>query len=87
MTYPFACKELMRRVTKRFARLGYSLQEATLLGDVAAILNNVANVGNERLPMEDGVQGIISVMKAFSIEAENAMHIVDSFNEVKISAS
>lgn len=68
--------------TADFARLGHNLADATMLGDAAAILNNVANVGTERLPMEDGVQGIISVMQAFGVEAQNAMHIVNSFNEV-----
>ena len=32
--------------------------------------------------MEDAVQSIISTMKAFNIEAQNSMHIVDAFNEV-----
>jgi hypothetical protein len=50
--------------TADFARLGYNLSDATALGDAAAILHNVANVGTERLPMEDGVQGLISAMKA-----------------------
>ena len=50
--------------TADFARLGYSLSEATLLGDAAAVYFNVGNVGNERLPIEDAVQSIISTMKA-----------------------
>ena len=58
------------------------MPDASALGDAAAIYFTVGNVGTERLPMEDAVQSITSVMKAFSIEAQNAMHIVDSFNEV-----
>jgi len=68
--------------TADFARLGYSIADATALGDAAAIYFTVGNVGTERLPMEDAVQSIISTMKAFNIEAQNAMHIVDAFNEV-----
>ena len=34
------------------------------------------------MAMETGVQSMVSVMKAFNIEASNAMHIVDSLNEV-----
>ena len=73
---------LTQRSNKRFARLGYNIADATALGDAAAIYFNVANVGSDRMPMEEGVQSIISTMKAFNIEAQDAMRIVDSFNEV-----
>ena len=75
MTYPFMLIYLNMESNKWFARLGYSLSEATLLGDAAALYFTVANVGTERLAMEQGVQSLISVMKAFGIEANNAMHI------------
>ena len=47
-----------------FARLGYNLPDATALGDAAAVFFTTANVGTERMAMEDGVQAITSVMKA-----------------------
>ena len=58
------------------------MQESSALGDAAAVFFTTANVGNERMAMEDGVQSITSIMKAFNIEARDSMHIVDSLNEV-----
>lgn len=40
------------------------------------------NVGDKIESMDDATQAIISTMKAFGIEASNAMSIVDEFNEV-----
>lgn len=39
------------------------------------------NVG-DNVDVETGSQSIISTLKAFGIEAENTMSIVDKFNEV-----
>lgn len=65
--------------TADFARLGYSLDEATSLADSAVIYKNVGD-GIENIT--DASESIISTMKAFNIEAENSIAIVDKFNEV-----
>lgn len=62
-----------------FARLGYSLSEAAQLADSAIIYKNVGD-GIEDITAAS--ESIISTMKAFGIEAENSMFIVDKFNEV-----
>jgi len=65
--------------TADFARLGYSLDEASSLADAAIIYKNVGDGINN---ITEATESIISTMKAFGIEAENAMMIVDKFNEV-----
>jgi hypothetical protein len=44
------------------------------------------NVG-DNIDVETGSQSIISTLKAFGIEADNTMSIVDKFNEIKFSVS
>lgn len=65
--------------TADFARLGYSIEEATNLADSAIIYKNV---GDGISDISEASESIISTMKAFGIEAEDAMSIVDKFNEV-----
>ena len=62
-----------------FARLGYDLADASTLADAAVVYKNVGD-GIEDITTAS--ESIISTMKAFGIEAENAMFIVDKFNEV-----
>ena len=61
-----------------FARLGYTLDEATSLADSANIYKNV---GDGITDINEASQSIISTMKAFNIEAEDSISIVDKFNE------
>lgn len=65
--------------TASFARLGYTIGDAANLAEVA---NIYAVVGDEISGVDEATASIISTMKAFGIEAENAMTIVDKFNEV-----
>ncbi len=65
--------------TASFARLGYTIGDAAKLAEVA---NIYAVVGDEISGVDEATTSIISTMKAFGIEAENAMTIVDKFNEV-----
>lgn len=65
--------------TADFARMDYSLEEATELADAALVYKNVGD-GIDDISVAS--QSIISTMKAFGIEAEGAMLIVDKFNEV-----
>ncbi len=62
-----------------FARLGYTLDEAAQLADAALVYKNV---GDGIEDVSQASESIISTMKAFGIEAENAISIVDKFNEV-----
>lgn len=69
----------MAKVTIMFARLGYTLEEATTLADVATVYKNV---GDGLEDINEASQSIISTMKAFNIEAKDAMSIADMFNAV-----
>lgn len=65
--------------TADFARLGYSISEAADLADAAIVYKNV---GDGIEDISEASQSIISTMQAFGIAAEDAMQIVDRFNEV-----
>ena len=65
--------------TADFARLGYSIIEATDLAKAASIYKNV---GDGITSVSQASESIISTMKAFGIEANDAMGIVNRFNEV-----
>ena len=65
--------------TADFARLGYNLAEATELAKAASVYKNV---GDGITDISQASESIISTMKAFGVEAEDAMGIVDRFNEV-----
>lgn len=62
-----------------FSRLGFSLDEASALADAAIVYKNVGD-GITDITMAS--ESIISTMKAFGVAAEDAMFIVDKFNEV-----
>ncbi len=61
-----------------FARLGYGIEDASMLADAAIMYKNVGD-GIENISVAS--ESIISTMKAFGIEASDAMLIVDKFNE------
>nr|DAN91922.1 MAG TPA: minor tail protein [Caudoviricetes sp.] len=65
--------------TADFARLGYNIEQASDLAKAASVY---ANVGDEISDISEASDSIISTMHGFGIEAENAMTIVDKFNEV-----
>jgi hypothetical protein len=65
--------------TSDFARLGYTFSESQELAKVA---NIYATVGDEISGIDEATQSIISTMKAFNVETEDAISIVDKFNEV-----
>ena len=68
--------------TADFAKLGYSISEASKLAEAASVYKNV---GDGIDSISQASESIISTMKAFGIEAEDAMGIVDRFNEVKVT--
>ena len=61
-----------------FARLGYSIEEAADLADAALVYKNVGDGIDD---ISEASESIISTMKAFGVAAEDAMQIVDKFNE------
>lgn len=65
--------------TADFARLGYNLEDASILSDTATIYKNV---GDGISDINSASESIISTMKAFGYKASDAMSIVDKFNEV-----
>lgn len=67
------------QITSDYARLGYSVDEASKLADAAIVYTNV---GDGLRDTNEATDHIISTMKAFGIEAENSMRIIDAFNEV-----
>lgn len=64
--------------TAEFAKLGYNISEAEELAKSAAIYKNVGELDS----IEDASSSIVSTMKAFKIEANDSMQIVDKFNKV-----
>ena len=65
--------------TADFARLGYNFEESQKLAEVA---NIYAVVGDEIENVDVATESIISTMKAFNINANDSISIVDKFNEV-----
>ena len=66
--------------TATFAKLGYSMEQATEMAEAAIVYKNV---GDNIASTEDAADSIISTMKGFKLEATESMAIVDRFNEVK----
>lgn len=65
--------------TADFARLGYSFSDSQELAKVA---NIYSVVGDEIDSIDTATKSIISTLTAFHVEANDAMSIVDKFNEV-----
>ena len=65
--------------TADFARLGYSVEDAEQLASAALVYKNV---GDGISDISESTESLISTMKAFDVETENAMSIVDAFNKV-----
>ena len=68
----------MTSATAEFAKLGYNIEQAAAMAESALVYTNVG----DNVDVETGSQSIISTLKAFGIEANNTMSIVDKFNEV-----
>ena len=65
--------------TATFAKLGYSIQQASEMAEAAIVYKNV---GDNIASTEDAANSIISTLKGFGMEASESMAIVDKFNEV-----
>ena len=60
-----------------WAKLGYSIDEAEQLAKVSSVYANVGEVGDDT-----AVSDLVTAMKAFNIEASDAITIVDALNEL-----
>lgn len=65
-----------------FARQGFRDGDLTKMAEYATLLGNISE-----LSVEDASSILTAGMKAFNIEAENSIRIVDSLNEVNVTAS
>ena len=65
--------------TANFARLGYTMEDSAKMAEAATVYKNVAD-GIDTV--EAATDSIISTMKAFGIESNDTMQIIDVFNEV-----
>lgn len=76
-------KELGRSIssyveqTASWAKLGYSLGDAEELAKISSIYANVAEVDDDT-----AVSDIVTALKAYNIEAENAISVTDALNEL-----
>lgn len=64
-------------MTAEWAKAGYNLEDSAKLADVSTIFTNVGDVD-----ASTAVSDIVTPMKAFNIEASNAIDIVNKLNEV-----
>nr|WP_297940162.1 hypothetical protein [uncultured Lachnoclostridium sp.] len=67
--------------TADWSRLGYNLDDAKKLSDTTTLLQKVG----DNMTQESSSQGLISTLKGFQMEADEASKIVDVVNEVNIS--
>lgn len=65
--------------TADFARLGYDFKQSQSLAKVASIYNVV---GDDVGGIDNATSHIISTMKAFNVQADDSISIVDKLNEV-----
>ena len=70
--------EMVQAATE-FAKAGYSEDQVLKLGELALMYTNIAD---EEVSAAESAEFMIAQMKAFNIEAEQAIHIIDAVNEV-----
>lgn len=73
----------MINATADWSRLGYSLPDAKKLAEVATLYTNVG----DGIDMNTANEHLISTLQGFQLEAEDALGIIDRFNEVNLIAS
>ena len=69
--------------TADWSRLGYSVEEAEKLAEVAILYKNVG----DGIDIEAANESLVSTMQGFQLEANQAESVIDSFNEVDLFAS
>ena len=70
--------EMVNAATE-FAKAGYDESQILQLGELALMYTNIAD---EAVSAAESAEFMIAQMKAFNIESEDAMHIIDAVNEV-----
>ena len=70
-------KEVVQ-ATADWARLGYGIEDAEALAKVTSLFRNVG----DELTLDTASEYLISTLKGFEMVPEQAMNIVDQFNEV-----
>ena len=63
--------------TTNWAKNGYNIPDSQELAKVALIYKNVGDID-----IESANESLISTIRGFKLEAEDAMHVIDVFNEV-----
>lgn len=63
--------------TATWAKLGYTLEQASKLSQVSAIYSNVGEVDNET-----AVKDIVTALKAYNINSSDAITVVDELNKL-----
>lgn len=64
--------------TADWSRLGYSLPDSKKLAEVATLYKNVG----DGIDIATANESLVSTLQGFKLEANDAMHIIDAFNEV-----
>nr|MDB6475689.1 phage tail tape measure protein [Blautia wexlerae] len=64
--------------TSDWARMGYNIPDSQELARVSLIYKNVG----DGIDIEEANNSLISTLKGFNLEADDAMSIIDKFNEV-----
>lgn len=70
--------EMVEAATE-FAKAGYDENQVLKLGELALMYTNIAD---EEVSAAESAEFMIAQMKAFNVEAEDAIHIIDAVNEV-----
>ena len=71
----------MLEASTEFSKSGFNPEDSANLAQVAMLYTNIAD---EELSAGEAASYIISQMKAFNIEAKDAISIIDKTNEVKL---
>lgn len=68
----------MISATSEWARLGYNLPDSKKLGEVAVLYKNVG----DGIDIDAANESLVSTLQGFQLEPDDAISIVDKFNEV-----
>lgn len=64
--------------TADWSRLGYSLKDAKQLSETTTLLEKIG----DNMTQESSSEGLISTLKGFNLQADEAMSVVDKVNEI-----
>lgn len=69
----------MTELATGFRKAGFTEEDSAMLAKVGALYQNIAD---EELTASESTSVLVSQIKAFKMEAEDSVHIIDSINEV-----